>query len=105
MLINFIKKVCSSRPVTITQKVLKFPAFQFFTFTSKKFPAFQFFTFTSKKFPALQFFTFTSPSHPQVNFYFFSLETKIMVQPLFLKIWCNRSWCCKIWCNHSSGLY
>jgi len=28
-----------------------------------------------------------------------------MVQPLFLKIWCNRSWCCKIWCNHSSGLY
>ena len=92
MLINFIKKVCSSRPVTITQKVLKFPAFQFFTFTSKKFPA-------------LQFFTFTSPSHPQVNFYFFSLETKIMVQPLFLKIWCNRSWCCKIWCNHSSGLY
>jgi len=72
MLINFIKKVCSSRPVTVTQKVLKFPAFQFFTFTSKKFPA-------------LQFFTFTSPSHPQVNLYFFSLETKLWFNHYFLK--------------------
>jgi len=51
--------VCSSRYVTVTQKIFKFPAFQFFTFTST--------------------------SHSHVNLYFFSLETKLWLNHYFIK--------------------